>query len=127
MLNFDINKYVNSIFKFLLFLIVIFISSDIFLAIDISGATIRLSQILFLIIISIWFFYFIIIKKSTIYYDRLLLPLFLFCTFSFLPSLNIFLPPVNFPQIVCLVTFDLQVTFCTNHFRFASDKCRKNV
>jgi len=46
----SINKYTDQLFRLLLLIIIIFISSDIFLTIELSGATIRLSYILFSVI-----------------------------------------------------------------------------
>ena len=87
-----INKYSNYIFKVSLLLIIIFISSDIFLTIELSGATIRFSYILFLIIFILWIIYLYLSKNIRIPIDRSYLPLLLFCFISVLSSLNSVFP-----------------------------------
>jgi len=87
-----IEKYPNFIFKGLLLLLILFISSDVFLAIDISDATIRFSNILFLIIFILWIIYSAFRKNFIISRDRSFLPLFLFCFLSFVSTVNSVFP-----------------------------------
>ncbi len=83
-----INRYSNYVFKIFLLLIIIFISSDIFLTIDISGATIRFSYILFFFLFILWIIYLCLTKNFSIPLDKAFLPLLLFCFISFISSLN---------------------------------------
>ena len=73
-------------------LIIVFISSDVFLTIEMSGATIRFSYILFSILFILWIIYFIYLKDVRIPIDRSYLPLLLFCFISFISSLNSVFP-----------------------------------
>jgi hypothetical protein len=84
----SINRYTNQLFRLLLLIIIIFISSDIFLTIELSGATIRLSYILFSVIFILWIVYFVVNREARIPADRSYIPLFIFCFISVLSSLN---------------------------------------
>jgi len=83
-----INKYSNYLFRLLLLIIIIFISSDIFLVVEISEATIRFSYIVFSVLFILWIVYSLFSKSFRINSDKLYLPLFLFCFVSFISSLN---------------------------------------
>jgi len=87
-----INKYSNQIFRLLLLLIIVFISSDIFLTIELSGATIRFSYILFFVIFILWIIYFAFKRNLRIPMDRSYIPLLLFCFISVLSSINSLFP-----------------------------------
>jgi hypothetical protein len=87
-----INKYSNYIFRISLLLIIIFISSDIFLTIEFSGATVRFSNIIFLFLFILWAVYLIFTKKYAMPVDRSFTPLFLFCFISLVSSLNSLFP-----------------------------------
>jgi hypothetical protein len=87
LINF-INRYTNQLFRLLLLIIIIFISSDIFLTIELSGATIRLSYILFSVIFVLWITYLAANREIRIPVDRSYIPLLLFCFISVLSSLN---------------------------------------
>ena len=87
-----INKYSNYLFKIILLLIIIFISSDIFLTIEISEATIRFSSILFFVLFILWIIYFSYLKQVKIPMDKTFLPLLIFCFLSFISSTNSIFP-----------------------------------
>lgn len=87
-----INKYSNYLYKVLLLIIIVFISSDIFLTIEMSGATVRLSYILFSVLFILWTIYIFFTKNYNIPVDRTYLPLFFFCFVSFVSSLNSLFP-----------------------------------
>jgi O-antigen ligase len=87
-----LNKYSNYSFKILLLLIIVFISSDVFLAIELSGATIRFSYILFLLLFILWIIYLVFNRGTRIPLDRSYIPLFLFCFISAISSLNSVFP-----------------------------------
>ena len=72
--------------RIILFMIIILISSDIFLAIELSGATIRISQILFMILFILWVYESLKNKRFLIPREKSFIPMFLFC-FSILLSL----------------------------------------
>jgi hypothetical protein len=69
-------------------MIIIFISSDIFLIVEISEATIRFSHIVFSVLFILWIIYSFFSKSFRIAPDKSYLPLFLFCLVSFISSLN---------------------------------------
>jgi hypothetical protein len=87
-LNQGINRYTDQLFKLLLLIIIIFISSDIFLTIELSGATIRMSYILFLVIFILWIVHLILNREIRMPVDRSYIPLLLLCFISVLSSLN---------------------------------------
>jgi len=87
-----INKYSIYLYRVLLLIIIIFISSDIFLTIEMSGATVRLSYILFSILFILWITYIFITKNYSLPVDRTYLPLFFFCFISVISSLNSLFP-----------------------------------
>ena len=76
----------NKLIRVILFLSIFLISSDVFLSIDVSGATIRASQVLFLLLFILWVYNNIKSKKFVIPREKLFIPMFLFC-FSILLSL----------------------------------------
>ncbi|MBN1299530.1 MAG: O-antigen ligase family protein [Actinobacteria bacterium] len=83
-----INKYSNYLFRLFLLLIILFISSDIFLVVEVSDATIRFSYIVFSILFILWIIYCSFLRDFSIPKDKSYLPLFLFCFVSFISSLN---------------------------------------
>lgn len=83
-----IDRYSNYLFKSILLLIIVFISSDIFLVIELSGATIRLSYILFFILFIFLLLYFIFSKRCVLPNDYSYIPLIFFCYISFFSSLS---------------------------------------
>lgn len=87
-----INRYSNYIFKISLLFIIVLISSDIFLTIEISQATIRFSYIMFFILFILWLIYLLFTKNYRIPTDRTYLPLFLFCFISAMSSVNSVFP-----------------------------------
>lgn|GEM_PF-2734068 len=87
-----INKYSNFIFRISLLLVIVFISSDLFLSIEISEATIRFSYMVFFVVFIFWIFYFFLTKNFIIPYDRSYIPLLFFCFISFISSLNSVFP-----------------------------------
>ncbi len=76
----------NKTIRSTLFISIFLISSDIFLAIEFSGATVRASQILFLLLFILWTYSSIKSKRFVIPREKLFIPMFLFC-FSVLLSL----------------------------------------
>ncbi len=76
----------NKIIRIILFISIFLISSDIFLSIEVSGATIRVSQVLFLLLFILWVYNSIKSKQFVIPREKLFIPMFLFC-FSVLLSL----------------------------------------
>ena len=86
------NKYSNYFFRSLLLLIIIFISSDVFLVIEIREATIRLSYILFFLILIFWVIWFVYKRNIKIPLDRSYIPLLFFCLMSFISALNSVFP-----------------------------------
>lgn len=87
-----IDKYPNYLFRVSLLLIIVFISSDIFLTIELSGATVRFSYILFFALFILWIIYLCFTKNYSIPLDKSYLPLLLFCFMSVVSSLNSVFP-----------------------------------
>lgn len=83
-----INNYSNYLFKLSLLFIILFISSDIFLTIELSGATVRFSYIIFFALFILWIVFILFTKNYFIPADRTYIPLFLFCFVSLISSLN---------------------------------------
>lgn len=106
-----INKYSNYLYKILLLLIIVFISSDIFLTIDISGATIRFSYILFLILFILWIIYISVIRKYTVPLDSAYLPLALFCFISCVSSINSVFPVKSLIYALWTVFYAITIIF----------------
>jgi hypothetical protein len=106
-----INKYSNYLYRVLLLLIIVFISSDIFLTIDISGATIRFSYILFFILFILWLIYIIFTKNYNIPVDKTYLPLILFCFISCLSSLNSLFPVKSLIYSLWTIFYALTIMF----------------
>jgi hypothetical protein len=86
-----IDRYTNQFFRVALLLIIVFISSDIFLTIEMSGATIRFSYIIFFVLFILWIAY-LFINNARIPKDESYLPLSLFCFVSVFASLNSVFP-----------------------------------
>lgn len=106
-----INKYSNQLYRFLLLLIIVFISSDIFLTIEISGATVRFSYILFFILFILWIIYIFITKKYDVPVDKTYLPLILFCFISCLSSLNSTFPVKSLIYVLWTIFYALTIVF----------------
>jgi O-antigen ligase len=106
-----INKYSNHLYRFLLLFIIVFISSDIFLTIEISGATVRFSYILFFVLFILWIIYIFITKKYDVPLDRTYLPLSLFCFISCLSSLNSAFPIKSLIYTLWTVFYALTIVF----------------
>jgi hypothetical protein len=106
-----VNKYTNYLYKVILLVIIIFISSDIFLTIELSGATIRFSYILFFVLFILWIIYIFITKNYNIPVDRTYLPLFLFCFISSLSSLNSLFPLKSLIYSLWTIFYAVTVVF----------------
>jgi len=106
-----INKYSNHLYRFLLLFIIVFISSDIFLTIEISGATVRFSYILFFVLFILWLVYIFITKQYDVPVDRAYLPLILFCFISCLSSLNSAFPIKSLIYTLWTIFYALTIVF----------------
>lgn len=106
-----INKYPNYLYRILLLLIIVFISSDIFLTIEISGATVRFSYILFFILFILWIIYIFMTKSYDIPVDRTYLPLILFCFISCLSSLNSAFPVKSLIYTLWTIFYVITIVF----------------
>jgi O-antigen ligase len=106
-----INKYSNYLYRFLLLLIIVFISSDIFLTIEISSATVRFSYILFFVLFVLWLVYIFITKQYDVPLDRTYLPLILFCFISCLSSLNSTFPVKSLIYTLWTIFYALTIIF----------------
>jgi hypothetical protein len=106
-----INKYSIYLYRLILLFIIVFISSDIFLTIEISGATIRLSYILFFALFILWIIYIFITKNYSIPVDRTYLPLFFFCFISVISSLNSLFPLKSLIYSLWTLFYSLTIVF----------------
>lgn len=87
------------------------ISSDIFLTIELSGATIRFSYILFSILFILWIIYIFFTKNYNIPVDKTYLPLFFFCFISFVSSINSLFPLKSLIYSLWTVFYALTIVF----------------
>ncbi|MDD3818293.1 MAG: O-antigen ligase family protein [Actinomycetota bacterium] len=106
-----IDRYSNYLYRALLLLIIVFISSDIFLTIELSGATIRFSYILFFVLFIFWIIYASITKNYAIPVDKTYLPLILFCFVSCLSSLNSPFPLKSLIYSLWTIFYALTIVF----------------